>query len=160
MTQRSELVLPCILALSLALSSASAQQSAAAAEKGAADSVSSLVTERRLHGGLSKLRRIEDPHLRANACERAQRDDTRTWEGVSGAKAGYISGVAYSTADPVQSIPELLSFATRKEHWEAHRFAVGVCFVRTSEYPEGRYWIDVASYISAVATFFERPFSY
>ena len=127
-------------------------------EKEAGDKVATLVAEARRQNGLPKLKRIDDPHLRADACERAQRNDVRTWVGAVGGRVGYISGVAYSTTDPSQPVPELLSFATRKEHWEAHRFAVGVCFVQTAQSPAGRYWVDVESYMGAIQTFFQRPF--
>jgi hypothetical protein len=130
------------------------------AEKNAAESVARLVLETRRQSKLSKLGRIEDTQLRADACKRAQRDDTRTWEGAISGKVGSISGVAYATTDPSRPVPELLSFAVRKEHWEAHRFAVGVCFVQNSEYPAGKYWIDVGSYMSAIEAFFQRPFWY
>ncbi len=145
--------------LTLSLLGARAQVSTPVAEKNAADSVASLILEARRANGLSKLQRIEDPRLRADACARAQREDTRTWAGDIVGRAGSISGVAYSTSSADQPIPELLSFATRKEHWEAHRFAVGVCFVRSSQDPSGRYWIDVESYMSGIQTFFQRPFS-
>jgi hypothetical protein len=65
-----------------------------------------------------------------------------------------ISYVSYSTQDPHQPTPELLAWATRKEHSEPRRLAVGVCFVRTAQETEGRYWIDVGSYMGAIKSFF------
>jgi hypothetical protein len=136
------------------------QQPPSEKEKAAADVIAKIVQQTRQQRRLSKLGRIEDKQLRADACKRAQEDDARTWEGAFSGKVGSISGVAYATTDPGQPVPELVSFAVRKEHWEAHRFAVGVCFVKTSEYPAGEYWIDVNSYMSAIEAFFQRPFWY
>jgi hypothetical protein len=128
----------------------SAQPSISIREKDAADAVAKLVLEERRQAHLSKLHRIEDPGLRADACERARQGNVRTWEGPSShGKVGIISGVEYSTSDPRQPLPELLSFATRKEHWEAHRFGVGVCLLNTTTEASVRYWITIASYEGA-----------
>jgi hypothetical protein len=137
-----------------------AEQPPSEKERAAADVIARVVQQTRQQRGLSKLGLIEDTQLRADACKRAQRDDAGTWEGAISGKVGSICGVAYSTTDPSHPVPELLFFAVRKEHWEAHRFAVGVCFVQTSAYPAGKYWIDVGSYMSPIEAFVQRLFWY
>src|SRR5579863_2084318 len=65
---------------------------------------------------------------------------------------GNLSTISYMASDPSQPSPELQSWATLKSFQtrDAHRFGVGVCFVNTSPYPEGTYWIDVGYYMGAI----------
>ncbi|MGO9167184.1 MAG: hypothetical protein ACLP56_09950 [Candidatus Sulfotelmatobacter sp.] len=139
---------------------AAAEQAPSEKERAAADVVAKIVQRTRRQHGLSKLRRISDKHLRELACERAGRgDESATIEnGFSADKVGTISYVLYSTSSPDQPSAELLDWVSRKPDeeqlgWEAHRFAVGVCFVRDTKHPEGRYWVGASKYLGAIKSF-------
>ena len=80
-------------------------------------------------------------------------------EGSSLDKVGTLSIVRYSTANPQEPSAKLLEWATLRPEkemggLEAHRFAVGVCYVQNAKHPEGRYWISAAKYMGAVKSFF------
>jgi len=83
----------------------------------------------------------------------------RISEGSSQDKAGTLSIVRYSTANPREPSAKLLEWATLKPEQEMgastpHRFAVGVCYVQNAKHPEGRYWICAGKYMSAIKSFF------
>jgi hypothetical protein len=140
--------------------SASGQQSASKEENAAADQIARLVERTRQQSGVPRLRRISDSRLRVQACERAERgdDSAAIGSGFFREKVGTTSYVLYSIADPTQPSPELLEWAGQKAEserdWTAHRFAVGVCFKRTAQHPEGRYWVCAAKYLGAIKSFF------
>jgi len=85
--------------------------------------------------------RITDPLLRERACAMAQADKVAP-EGLNGL-VGAHALVSYTTGRP-ERLPEELTDPARAA--SAQAFAVGVCFARTSSYPEGVYWIKVALY--------------
>ncbi len=140
---------------------AAAEQAPSDKEKAAANVIAKIVQRTRRQHGLSKLRRISDRHLRELACERAgQGDESATTEnGTSMDKVGTISYVLYSTSSPDQPALQLLEWASRKPDeeqlgWKAHRFAVGICFIRDTKHPEGRYWVGASKYLGAIKSFF------
>ena len=119
--------------------------------------------------GLPKLRRIHDPRLREDACESAKRGrgtgslylpgttNVMIPSGIFG-DVGNLSTLSFTTANPNQLSPELQIWATQKTYNSRppYRFDVGVCFVSTTEHPEGTYWIDIGYYMSAIKTFLYR----
>jgi hypothetical protein len=151
-------ILFCFCVLSLAPPETRGQQPVAL-EKQAGDAVANLVQQVRSQNKLPELERIEDPNLREEACARAQTGAT-SWVTSSavvvrnGAVA--LSRISYSTLDAAHRVPELLSWAARNERGEPRRFAVGVCFVRPARDPEGRYWIEVLTYMGATKSLFYR----
>jgi len=86
-------------------------------------------------------RRIDEPLLRERACAMAQADKVVPggMEGLKGARAL----VSYTEGRPERLPPQLRDPA---RGGSAQAFAVGACFARTSSYPEGVYWIQVALY--------------
>jgi len=138
-------------------------------EAKAEESITKLLEALRQQKGLPKLHRIHDPHLREDACESAKRGkgtgslyfpgttNLMMPSGISG-DVGNLSTFSFTTVNPNQLSPELQTWATQQTyHWEApHRFGVGVCFVYTTEHPEGTYWIDIGYYMSAIKIFFYR----
>jgi hypothetical protein len=142
---------------------AAAQQSTAEKEKAAADEVAKIVRQTRREHQLSHLWRISDRRLRKSACQSAAADDLSegvSW-GSSSDKVGTLSIVRYSTANIQEPSAKLLEWATLRPAREmeiggseAHRFAVGVCYVQNAKHPEGRYWICAAKYMGAIKSFF------
>jgi hypothetical protein len=131
-------------------------------EKVAANAVANHVEKARKEGGLPKLRRISDHHLRQDACNRAKKVDKSSGQsdGIGPPeKVGMMSALWYSTLDPSQPPPELLKWAKGPEpqYSQPHRFGVGVCVVSTPEDPEERYWIDVGTYMSAIESLLNAP---
>ncbi len=150
-------ILLCVLSF-IALKT-QAQQTATDQEMKTGDAVANLVREARNRSKLPGLQRIEDPHLHDEACARA---NTRTtvWTTSSAVVvrngAVTLSRLSYSTSEAARRTPELLSWATENERGEPRRFAVGVCFARSTEDPEGRYWIEVVTYMGGTKSFFYR----
>jgi|SRR5579864_646871 len=136
-----------------------AQQSEAAMEKQASDTVANLVQQISSQNKLSELKRIEDPFLREDACARAAKGATN-WETGTGVfvRNGAISltHIAYSTSDPGHSAPQIESWVKESDPRGPRRFAVGVCLVHTAETPEGKYWIEIGTYKGATQSFFYR----
>ncbi|MGA9529479.1 MAG: hypothetical protein WBS24_15295 [Terriglobales bacterium] len=137
------------------------EQAPSEKERMAAYMIAKTVEQARQQHRLSKLRRISDGHLRELACGRAAKGDESAMieDGTSMDKVGTISYVLYSTSDPNQPPPELLEWASRKSDeeqlgWKAHRLAVGVCFIRDTKHPEGRYWVCASKYLGAIKSFF------
>jgi hypothetical protein len=142
---------------------------ATAKEKKAEEEVLKLVETVRQQIGLPKLSQIHDSRLREDACESAKRGKgtgslyplgpTKIWipSGVLG-DVGNLSTFSYMVSDPSRTTPDLQTWATQTTYWGGipHRFAVGVCFVTTTEHPEGTYWIDVGFYMGAIKTFLYR----
>ncbi len=140
---------------------ASAQESTAKAEALAVAETARLVQQTRQEKGLRKLGLIRDDRLRGQACARATRGDESATivSGFFREKVGTMSVVLYSTSDPSQPAPAMLDWAgdkARSEQPDWTRFAVGVCFMHTAKYPEGRYWVCASKYLGAVKTFFFR----
>jgi hypothetical protein len=145
------------------------QTSISSKEKKAQQEVVTLVETLRQQNGLPNLRQINDPRLREDACESAKRGrgtgslyplgPTKIWipSGLFG-DVGNLSTFSYVASDPSQTSPDLQTWATQTTYWSGtpHRFAVGVCFVSTTEHPEGTYWIDVGYYMDAIKTFLYR----
>jgi hypothetical protein len=152
-------ILFCFCVLSLAPPETRGQQPVAVLEKQAGDAVGSLVQQVRSQNKLPELERIEGPNLRAEACARAQTGAT-SWKTSSAVVvrngAVTLSRISYSTPDAAHQVPELLSWAARNERGEPRRFAVGICFVRSAKDPEGRYWIEVLTYMGATKSLFYR----
>ena len=127
-------------------------------EKQAGDAVANLVQQAHSQNKLPVLERLEDPNLRVEACARAKTGPT-SWTTSSAVVvrngAVTLSRISYSTNDPAYRTPEFLSWAGN-EHGEPRRFAVGVCFVRTAEGSEGRYWIEVVTYMGMTKSLFYR----
>jgi hypothetical protein len=133
------------------------------------DTVKVLETLRR-QKGLPKLRQIHDPRLREDACESAKRGKgtgslyfpgtTKVMlmpAGIFG-DVGNLSTISFTTANPKQFSPELEIWATQQTYFSnvPYRFGVGVCFVSSTEHPEGTYWIDIGYYMSAIKTLLYR----
>jgi len=152
-------ILLCFCVLSLAPPETWGQQPVAVLEKQAGEEVANLVQQARSQNKLPELERIEDPNLREEACARAQTGAT-SWNASSAVVvrngAVTLSRISYSTPDAAHRVPELLSWAARNERGEPRRFAVGVCFVRPARDPEGRYWIEVLTYMGATKSLFYR----
>jgi hypothetical protein len=150
------------LACAIALASqVGAQQAASTKEKVAADSVAKFVEQVRDQNGLSKLRRIEDLHLREDACRRATKGDKSPGKSTGigpPEKVGMLSVLWYSTIDPNQPAPELVDWTKRSQSWggEPHRFAVAACLAAATEHSEERYYLDIGTYMSAIKSFFYR----
>ena len=140
----------------LAAPGSSGQEAGSSAEKQAADKVAEEVHHAREQAKLAQLIRIEDPHVRENACARAK-SGAGSWQMGCGAfaRAGVIDCFSYSTPDPSQVEPELLTWA-KHESREPRRFAVGVCVMPATENGGERYWIEVNSYMGATKSFFWR----
>jgi hypothetical protein len=134
----------------------SGQESGPSAERQAADKVAEAVQHAREQSKLAELIRIEDPHVRENACARAKNAAT-SWQMGCGAFArnGVIDCFSYSTSDPSHVEPELLVWA-KHESRDPRRFAVGVCATPATENGAERYWIEVNSYMGATKSFFWR----
>ena len=132
------------------------QESGSSAEKQAADKVAEEVQHAREQAKLGKLIRIEDAHVRENACARAE-SGAASWQMGCGvfARNGVIDCFSYSTSDPSQVVPELLAWATHESR-DPRRFAVGVCATPTTENGGERYWVEVNSYMGATKSFFWR----
>jgi hypothetical protein len=139
-----------------------------AKEGDAEEAVAKLVDALRQQKGLPKLHRIHNPHLREDACESAKHGrgrglisfsptDVMMPSGVFG-DVGNLSTFSYTTPNPNELSPEFQRWATQTVFYSntPHRFGVGVCFVSTTEHPEGTYWIDVGYYMSAIKTFLYR----
>ena len=148
-----------IALLSLTALQTNAQETELALEKKAADTVANFVQEARTQNKLPKLERIEDSYLRDEACKHAK-NGSASWQTGSGAVvrngAVALSYIAFSTVDPSHRAPELTSWATKNEWGDPRRFAVAICFMRTAEDPEGRYWIQIGTYMGATKSFFYR----
>ena len=147
------------------------QQSSAlnAIETKAEEDIVKVLEATRQQKGLPRLRRIHDPRLREDACESAKRGrgtgslylpgTTKVMlpSGLLG-DVGNLSTFSFTTANPNQLSPELQIWATQQTYYSEapQRFGVGVCFVSTTEHPEGTYWIDIGYYMSAIKTFLYR----
>lgn len=150
------LAAPIVLASQTALE----QQPVSAKEKAAATTVARFVEKVRDQNGLPRLRRIEDKHLRHDACSHAMKGDTSAGRSTGigpPEKVGMLSVLWYATLDPNQPSAELLEWAKGPgPQWEQpHRFAVGVCLV--SEHSQERYWIDVGTYMSVIKSILNMP---
>jgi hypothetical protein len=136
-----------------------AQLNVTALEQQAGDAVASLVHEIRSWNKLPALERIEDPFLQEKACARAKKGTT-SWE--MGSEVAVRNGavtllqLSYSTTDPRHPTPQLESWARERDSRDPRRFAVGICLVSTAENPEGRYWIEIETYMGATKSFFYR----
>ncbi|HYX70917.1 MAG TPA: CAP domain-containing protein [Terriglobales bacterium] len=86
-------------------------------------------------------KRLAVPLLRKRACAMAQADNVPPGDfvGLEGAR----SLVSYNDGRPERLPPQLTDPA---RGGSAKAFAVGACFARTSNHPEGIYWIQVALY--------------
>lgn len=150
------------LSVVLAWQGALAQETLAPREKTAANAIAKFVEQARKEGGVPQLRRINDGHLRDDACRRAGRGDKspRHSTGIGPPeKVGTLSAFWYSTLDPNQPPQELLEWARgpERKYEQPHRFAVGVCLTNTSDSAEKRYWIDVGTYMSAIKSLLNVP---
>jgi len=156
-----------LIAMGLAISSvalhvASAQESSSAKERVAADTIARFIEIYRAESGLPKLRRIQDGHLRTDACRRAMRGDKSVGrsDGIGPPeKVGTLSALWYSTLDLDHPPVELLDWAKGpgKQYEQPRRFAVGVCLVSTTQSAEQRYWIDVGTYMSTIKSILNIP---
>ena len=137
---------------------ATPQQQPTDLERRAADSVAAQADQIRTQNNLPRLARIIDSHLHEDACKRAA-DGSDSWRKGDGVfvrdGAVTLSYFSYSTKDPTHIEPQFESWV-RYEMRDASRFAVGVCLVRSPQDPDGRYWIDVISYMGATKSFFYR----
>lgn len=150
------------IAVALVAQAALAQASATAREKAAADAVARFIEQTREKNGLPRLRRINDKHLRADACRRGARGDKSLGrsDGIGPPeKVGTLSALWYSTLDPMQPPSELAEWAKGpdQKYEQPHRFAVGVCLISTSSSAEQQYWIDVGTYMSAIRSILHIP---
>jgi hypothetical protein len=151
------------LAVSLVLASHTGlAQPLSAKEKVAANAVAKFVENARTEGGLPKLRRISDRHLRQDACDRAKKGDKSSGQSTGigpPEKVGMLSAFWYSTPDPNQPPAELLKWAKSPEpqYSQPHRFAVSVCLVNTTPDSKERYWIDIGTYMSAIESLLNVP---
>ena len=175
---RTSYKLPLILILAMVPADLLAGQSTGRTEQSSISNVKEAKAEKdivkvlealRQQKGLPKLRRIHDPRLREDACESAKRGrgtgslyfpgTTNLWipSGIRG-DVGNLSTFSYSTSNPNDLSPDLQLWATQTAYYSRvpHRFGVGVCFVSTTEHPEGTYWIDVGYYMSSIETFLYR----
>lgn len=139
-----------------------AQHADLAKEKAIEEVVARYIRDAREKSGLPKLHRIEDAHLRADACSRARRSDKSLGQssGIGPPeKVGTLSAFWYSTLDPNQLPQELSNWAKglEKRHEQPHRFAVGVCFFNKPDGSEERYYIDAATYMGAVKSILNIP---
>ena len=146
----------------LAWQGALAQETSAAKEKAAVNAIAKSVEQARRESGLPQLRRINDRHLRDDACRRATRGDKSTgWSTGIGPpeKVGTLSAFWYSTLDPSQPPQELMAWARGPEqkYEQPHRFAVSVCLGSSPDNVEQRYWIDVGTYMSAIKSILNIP---
>jgi hypothetical protein len=140
-----------------------------AKETKAEEDIAKVSEALRQQKGLPKLRRIHDPRLREDACESAKRGrgtgslyfpgttNVMTPSGMFG-DVGNLSTFSFTTAYPNQFSPELQIWATQRTYYSEapHRFGVGVCFVSTTEHPEGTYWIDIGYYMGEIKAFLYR----
>ena len=170
--------LPLILILAMAPADLLAGQSTRRTEQSSISKVKETKAEKdivrvlgalRQQKGLPKLRRVYDPRLREDACESAKRGrgtgslyfpgTTSLWipSGILG-DVGNLSRFSFTTANPDELSSEAQIWATQQTYDSEppRRFGVGVCFVGTTEHPEGTYWIDIGYYMSAIKTFFYR----
>ncbi len=128
-------------------------------EKQAADAVANLVQQIRSQNQLPKLERMDDALLHDQACARTKDGDTSSKMGSEvtvqhGAVA--LSHLSYSTNDPVSTSPVLESWTKEKDSRDPRRFAAGACFITNQENPNGKYWIEVSTYMSPAKSFFYR----
>jgi hypothetical protein len=149
------------LSVVLVWQGALAQETAVAKEKAAANAVAKFVEQVRKQSGLPQLRRINDGHLRDDACRRAALGDKSLGQSTGigpPEKVGTLSAFWYSTLDPDQPPQNLLDWARgpERKYEQPHRFAVGVCLVNGQD-AERRYWIDVGTYMSAVKSILNIP---
>ncbi|HEV2469567.1 MAG TPA: hypothetical protein VGS78_10255 [Candidatus Sulfotelmatobacter sp.] len=161
-------------AIVVAAQAALAQASTAAREKAAADAVAKFIEQTRERKGLPRLQRINDKHLRADACRRLGGGDKSlgSSDGIGPPeKVGTLSAFWYSTLDPTQPPPELAEWALNPtepplpewakvpdvKYEQPRRFAVGVCLNSRSDSTEQRYWIDVGTYMSAIKSILNIP---
>ena len=140
----------------------SAQNSAAAKERTAADGVARFVERVRSDDGLPYLRRIEDGHLRQDACRRATKGDKSGGHSTGigpPEKVGMLAVFWYSTRDPNERSPDLAEWikGPGPQYEQPHRFAVGVCVVSATGPSEERYWVEIGTYMSAIKSLFYRP---
>jgi hypothetical protein len=148
-----------LLVLWLTTQRTHAQLDVATLEQQAGDAVASLVHEIRNRNKLPALERIENPFLHEKACARAKKGTT-SWE--VGTEVAVRNGavtllqIAYSTTDPRHPTAQLESWARERDTRDPRRFAVGTCLVSTAENPEGRYWIEIETYMGATKSFFYR----
>jgi hypothetical protein len=150
------------VAIVIASQTAVAQQPVSAREKAAATAVAKFMEEARTQNGLPGLRRIDDRHLREDACKRATKGDKSSGHSTGigpPEKVGMLSVFWYSTLDPSRPPPELLEWAKGPgpRYEQPYRFAVGVCFVSAAEHSQERYWIDVGVYMSAIKSILNLP---
>ena len=128
-------------------------------EKKAGDTIANLVRQLRSQNKFPDLEKIEDSNLHEEACTRAKTGAT-FWQTSSAVVvrngAVTLSRISYSTPDAARRTPELISWAVESEHGEPRRFAVGVCLVRSPEDQEGRYWVEVLTYMGPTKSFFNR----
>ena len=150
------------LSVVLAWQGALAQETSTSKEKAAANAIAKFVEQVRKESGRPQLRRINDRHLRDDACRRAARGDKSLGDSTGigpPEKVGTLSAFWYSTLDPGRPPRELLEWAKGpdQKYEQPHRFAVGVCLVKGQDNAEQRYWIDLGTYMSAIKSILNIP---
>jgi len=147
-----------LVAFSLLAASASNGEGAAAlTETQAADKVADLVRQSRKQANRRQLDRIEEAQLREFACKRAA-SGAKLWHtgcDPSSQKADVIDCFSYSTSDPAQAIPQLLSWANQDAR-DPRRFAIGVCAQPNGGIGEAQYWVEIRKYMGPAKSFFWR----
>jgi cysteine-rich secretory family protein len=102
----------------------------------AADQVAKAFAQARRKAGTPAIERTDSSRIAALACAMARRDKLDTSKPLELPEAHYA--VAY-TATNVAELPE--NVVRLRSAQDVKRYAVGVCFERTSTYPSGVYWV-------------------
>ena len=110
-------------------------------EDQAADAVAQAFQRERKEARAPGLSRIKVDSLHRLACDMAHQDRLETQRVLS--VTGASTAVVYTQGEPGQ----LPSSAQRlRDDRELRRFAVGVCFADSPQYPAGTYWIVLVAY--------------
>lgn len=105
-------------------------------DQAAADMVAAAFLRERSAAGLPSVSRRAAGSLSRNACNMSRLGRPNA-EGALDVPGAY-SATAYTSSDPGKLPEEALRFARERE---VRRIAVGVCFARGPNYPNGVYWI-------------------
>lgn len=145
-----------IVFLLLAASSSNSGVPTALTERQVADKVAELVQQSRKQANRRQLDRIEEPQLRDAACKRAA-SGAKSWRNGCDLPShnAAIDCFSYSTSDPAQAIPELVSWANQDAR-DPRRFAIGVCAQPSGSHGETQYWIEMRTYMGPAKSFFWR----
>lgn len=104
----------------------------------AVEMVSGAIEQLRVQGRLPRLQQVEDGGMRSSACDMAKADSLRAATPEPGT---YM--LRYTTMAP-QEVPSEASEVIAKHAMRS--FAVGTCYARTRNYPNGAYWVVVEFY--------------